>query len=390
VSLPLRRPRRSAPVRATPALRHRVAAVASGAALLAVGATAGLAGSVVTAPAASAATYCGNGDFRDVSATKDPTYYPAVSWLSCEKITTGYSDGTFRLTRSVSRGEIAEFLYRQVTPKHPTVNRQYFHDVPYTGRYYSDSVTWMAQAGLSMGNSDRTYRPENAVTRGELAAFLYRLAGSSYKAPSSSYGDMNPSSSFYHEAHWLKASGIASGYRDKRFRADQPITRGETAIMLKNANKYIAHRGNVSQPVLSPISTGSNSGSAVSTGAAQTVKWATATANNPNTYYKWGGNGPLAFDCSGFTVGAFAAGGTSLPRTASAQFGAAKTHVPVSQAKPGDLVYWSNNGSGSGVYHVAVVIDGGKIAHARNPTMGVAVTDLDYSPWNMLDVAGRY
>ena len=56
----------------------------------------------------------------------------------------------------------------------------------------------------------------------------------------------------------------------------------------------------------------------------------------------------------------------------------------------GDLVFWSNNGSGSGVYHVAVYIGDGKIAHARNPKMGVSVTSLNYSPTNMLGTAVRY
>jgi cell wall-associated NlpC family hydrolase len=344
---------------------------------------------VATAPAASAANDCGT--FTDVSA-RDKTYYAPVTWMSCQGITTGYPNGSFGVKRPVTRGEVAVFLYRQVTPSFQKNGRNYFTDVPGQGRFHSDAITWMAQAGIAKGNSDGTFRPDAPVTRGEMAAFLYRLAGATAKGPNySPFDDMRWSTNFYHEASWLKARGIAKGNADKTYRPKRNITRGETAIMLKNANKIIAHRGDVTTPAVSPLPSRTDgspaSGSAL---ASKAVQWATATANNPKAYYAWGGNGPLGFDCSGFTAKAFSVAGKSLPRTAASQYGAATDYVPVSQAKPGDLVYWSNNGSGSGTYHIAVVIGGGKIAHARNPTMGVAITDIDYSPWNMLGVAGRY
>lgn len=119
------------------------------------------------------------------------------------------------------------------------------------------------------------------------------------------------------------------------------------------------------------------------------AQWATAKAANPSVYYSWGGNGPTAYDCSGFTQSAFAQAGKSIPRGSSAQF-AGGQKVSMSNLRVGDLVFWSNNGAGSGVYHVAIYIGDGKIAHARNPQTGVTVTDLNYSPWNMLGTAVRY
>ncbi|QCU79176.1 NlpC/P60 family protein [Citricoccus sp. SGAir0253] len=122
---------------------------------------------------------------------------------------------------------------------------------------------------------------------------------------------------------------------------------------------------------------------------ADVAQWAAAKAADPSVYYSWGGNGPTAYDCSGYTQQAFAQAGKSIPRTSSAQFYGGQ-QVSMSNLQVGDLVFWSNNGSGSGVYHVAIYIGDGKIAHARNPQMGVAVTDLDYSPWNMMSTAVRY
>ncbi|MEV4899809.1 C40 family peptidase [Citricoccus sp. NPDC055426] len=118
--------------------------------------------------------------------------------------------------------------------------------------------------------------------------------------------------------------------------------------------------------------------------------WAVATANDPSVGYAYGGNGPSAYDCSGFTQNAFAQAGVDLPRTSGAQFSGANQYVGLDELQVGDLVFWSNNGAASGIYHVAVYVGDGKIAHARNYTEGVSVTDVDYSPWNMLGTAARY
>lgn len=133
---------------------------------------------------------------------------------------------------------------------------------------------------------------------------------------------------------------------------------------------------------VAPASTGSNMSAA--------VNWAVNKTKESGTYYSWGGNGPKGYDCSGFTSAAFAQAGKSLPRTSSAQYGAAKQYVSLNNLQPGDLVFWSNNGQQSGIYHVAIYIGNGQIAHARNPSTGITITGLHYSPWNMMSVGGRY
>ncbi|GAA3707188.1 hypothetical protein GCM10022377_21140 [Zhihengliuella alba] len=120
------------------------------------------------------------------------------------------------------------------------------------------------------------------------------------------------------------------------------------------------------------------------------AQWAVDKANDPGIYYGWGGTGPSKYDCSGFTEGALAEAGIEAPRTSSDQFAAASEHVSLDQLQVGDLVFWSNDGTAEGIYHVALYIGDGQIAHARNAEMGVAVTDVNYNPANMLDVAGRY
>lgn len=59
--------------------------------------------------------------------------------------------------------------------------------------------------------------------------------------------------------------------------------------------------------------------------------------------YRYGGNGPTKFDCSGLTKWAYGKVGISLPRTSGAQRSTSKTyHVSRAKARQGDLVFWGS------------------------------------------------
>ena len=74
---------------------------------------------------------------------------------------------------------------------------------------------------------------------------------------------------------------------------------------------------------------------APSGGAAAAIRFARAQLGEP---YVWGAAGPSSWDCSGLTMGAWAAAGVYLPHYSVAQY-AATTPISYSQLKPGDLIY---------------------------------------------------
>lgn len=75
--------------------------------------------------------------------------------------------------------------------------------------------------------------------------------------------------------------------------------------------------------------------------------------------YLWAGSSPsTGFDCSGLTMWAWARAGKSLPHSSGAQY-ASTQRVPVSQAQPGDLVFY-----GSPISHVGLYIGGGMMIHS--------------------------
>jgi cell wall-associated NlpC family hydrolase len=71
--------------------------------------------------------------------------------------------------------------------------------------------------------------------------------------------------------------------------------------------------------------------------------------------YRWGAEGPGAFDCSGLTQAAYDAAGINLPRTAQQQYNAGPDLPPGTPLLPGDLVYFGT--STSAITHVGIVID---------------------------------
>lgn len=109
--------------------------------------------------------------FRDVSTSA--TFFLPITWGSATGVVTGYKDGTFRSSRNVTRGEFAMMLYRTAKPRHSAPAKTPFRDVSSSASYYA-AVTWMAKEGLTTGYSDGSFRPSQNITRGEVAAIMHR------------------------------------------------------------------------------------------------------------------------------------------------------------------------------------------------------------------------
>src|SRR5699024_3798053 len=77
---------------------------------------------------------------------------------------------------------------------------------------------------------------------------------------------------------------------------------------------------------------------------AAAIDQATEIVNSGATY-RLGANGPNQYDCSSLTQTAFASAGIDIPRVSADQYAQAPAHDSLSNVQPGDLVFWSNNGS---------------------------------------------
>ncbi|GLC89495.1 C40 family peptidase [Lysinibacillus piscis] len=91
--------------------------------------------------------------------------------------------------------------------------------------------------------------------------------------------------------------------------------------------------------------------------------------------YVWGGNNPsTGFDCSGLVQWSYKQAGVSLPRSSSQQYSATQ-RISASEARVGDLVFFSY---GAGISHVGIYLGNNTMINAQN--RGVVVESLDW--WN--------
>jgi cell wall-associated NlpC family hydrolase len=93
--------------------------------------------------------------------------------------------------------------------------------------------------------------------------------------------------------------------------------------------------------------------------------------------YAYGGSSPAGFDCSGLVQYVFANAGFPLPRTAAAQHAAASP-LPLTDAAPGDLLFFRDRGTTS---HVGIYVGDGRFVHAPRTGRNVALDRVDDDYW---------
>ena len=118
-------------------------------------------------------------------------------------------------------------------------------------------------------------------------------------------------------------------------------------------------------------------------GASQAVAFAMAQLGEP---YVWAGAGPDQWDCSGLTQGAWGSAGRYLSHYSVAQY-YETSRVSYSQLRPGDLIFWSSNGSPGGIFHVAMYIGNDQMVHAPRTGVPVKIENVWY--WESPDFFGR-
>ncbi|MDO5037364.1 MAG: S-layer homology domain-containing protein [Tissierellia bacterium] len=144
----------------------------------------------------------------------------------------GYPDGTFRPHDPLSRAEAVGIFARLVEAspvKEPAYKRTYT-DVSQEAWYYRDLVQ-LVDLGLLEGYPDGTFAPKKSLSRAEFLALASRLE-KDLKGGRVSFRDLKED----HWAYGYICSGLArgwvQGYPDKTFRPDEPISRAEASCLL--------------------------------------------------------------------------------------------------------------------------------------------------------------
>lgn len=147
----------------------------------------------------------------------------------------------FRPMVYATRGEVADMLVRTSESKQPQRATK-FKDVP-ASHPYSGAIQYAVAHGIISGFPDGTFRPNEPVTRGQMAILFYkrfpvlkdelmikRQSGVRFR-------DMTKSMKAYQAVQRMSRYKITSGYSDRTFRPNTNIRRGELASFVMKANE---------------------------------------------------------------------------------------------------------------------------------------------------------
>ena len=172
--------------------------------------------------------------FRDVS--KRDWYYDDVVYVYRKGYMDGMSSTRFGGELNTTRGQIVTILWR-LTGEPRATKRNPFTDVS-SSQYYYDAISWAYDAGVVDGFDARTFKPDQNVTREQLAAILYRYAkymnlstsGSAYLAK---YKDADKIANWAYDAMaWANYRGLINGTSATRIDPKGYATRAQIAAIL--------------------------------------------------------------------------------------------------------------------------------------------------------------
>ena len=156
----------------------------------------------------------------------------AVSFASARNLFQGVNETAFAPNRAMTRSMLATVLYR-LESQPDTSAEDVFTDVNEKA-YYAGGVSWASDNGIVTGYGDGTYRPDQVITRQQLAAMLYRYAGSpDVTGAGLNFPDAANVSDYARDAmKWAVENGIIQGKTDGRLDPHGLATRAQVAAMM--------------------------------------------------------------------------------------------------------------------------------------------------------------
>ncbi len=156
-------------------------------------------------------------------------FEPAIEALAAAGVTSGCADARFCPDDAVTRGQMAAFLARAMDLTETSGNT--FSDDD--GSVFEDAIEALVGAGVTSGCAEASFCPDDPVSRGQMAAFLVRALDLP-RAGGDRFSD-DDNSEFEATIESLAAAGITSGCAEGLFCPDDPVTRGQMAAFLTAA-----------------------------------------------------------------------------------------------------------------------------------------------------------
>ena len=172
-------------------------------------------------------------------------YREGIELAAAKGIINGYADGTFKPDAQVTRAQFITMLYRVAgspeveIPEGKTEIELGFTDADTISDEYKTAVAWGVQNGIIKGYEDNTFRPNQAISRAQMATMLYRYlvqkdgpVSDELKATYDFTDKDDIAAPFVEAVNVMANKGLLKGYADGHFGPDETATRGQAATIL--------------------------------------------------------------------------------------------------------------------------------------------------------------
>ena len=163
---------------------------------------------------------------------KDSDYFAkAVEWAVEQEIAKGTSDTLFSPQAPCTRAQIVTFLWRAAGKPEVKETDNSFSDVK-AGEYYSKALLWASQQGIVKGTGANKFSPEAICTRAQTVTMLYRYAKSPAVSIGKNFVDVNEGAYYSNSVKWAFENGITSGTDANLFSPDAICKRAQIITFL--------------------------------------------------------------------------------------------------------------------------------------------------------------
>ena len=172
--------------------------------------------------------------FSDVDA--GAWYAEAVQYCREHSLMFGASAATFAPDHSLTRAQLAAVLYR-IAGSPAVTGQDAFADTP-DGAWYGDAVLWASREGIMGGYGGGRFGPNDPVSREQMTAILWRYAGSPVPAGTAAFTDRASAASYAAAAvDWAGGNGIVRLVSGNRFAPKENATRAQVADALMHYDR---------------------------------------------------------------------------------------------------------------------------------------------------------
>lgn len=168
--------------------------------------------------------YIGQGIYKDVVASQIDTQLAINQKYSSVKGSVYYTTEDIMSNRSDCRNKIKNFLKENQIPQ----------DIK--GHWAYDSIKQFIEKGYISGYEDKTFKPNNSITRAEFVKIVNKVFNFT-EQDGENFKDIEPGTWYYEDICIGVRAGYINGYQDETFRPNEPISREEAASIISTITK---------------------------------------------------------------------------------------------------------------------------------------------------------